>query len=133
MNPMSKQTLRADINALRPRVRPEDDFKLKQWRKATYVTVCYPVQRRCMRLTGHISFYVSQLEERGNFVQVELVCLFLVADGVTKTLRDLGRFLKPAEQRKQQERDSSIPLCHESHGHSYKCLILLQFREVHIC
>lgn len=66
-----------------------EDFKLNLRRKATYVTVCYPVQCRCVRLTGDIGLYVSELEERGHFVQVDLVRLFLVADGVHK---DFERF-----------------------------------------
>lgn len=47
-----------------------------------------------MRLTGNISFYVGELEERGNFVQVDLVCLFLVADGVYEDFERLGTVLK---------------------------------------
>lgn len=88
-----------------------------------------------MRLTGHIGFYVSQHEERGNFVQVELVRLFLVADGVHEDFESLGTVLKTCRAKKTTKsgEDSSMPLCHESHGHSFKCLILLQFREVHIC
>lgn len=62
--------------------------------------MCYPVQRRCMRLTGHIGFYVSQLEERGNFVQVELVRLFLVADGVHEDFERLGTVLKTCRAKK---------------------------------
>lgn len=71
------------------------------------------MQCRCVRLTGDIGLYVSELEERGHFVQVDLIRLFLVADGVHEDFERFGTVLETCtgkkKKRNKEREDSSIP------------------------